>query len=295
LDDSAAVLALLLERELLEVATRFEAAGIEYRVLKGPAHAHLLYPDPSLRAFGDIDLLVPSDRIDDAIAMLEHEGGERRYAEPRRGFDRRFSKGACLTMPSGLEVDLHRTLVAGPYGLTIELERLFERPASFVLAGRALPALALEERLIDACYHGVLAHRPPRLLALRDIALMAGDENLDVDRVLALARAWSAEAVIAQAVTAAWSTLQLAPGAPLARWAGAHRPDRAARRRLDLYTGAHRSYAAQSIAAVAVIPKVVDKAAYAFAIGLPKRAPNRARASTRWRRGARAALRRRRP
>ena len=34
------------------------ARGIRSRVLKGPAVAHLDYPDPALRAFGDVDLLV---------------------------------------------------------------------------------------------------------------------------------------------------------------------------------------------------------------------------------------------
>lgn len=288
---AAAVTALLLERQLLEVADLFEGAGVQYRVLKGPAHAHLLYPEPTVRSFGDLDLLVPSPQIEAAIQLLTEGGGERRFAEPRPGFDRKFSKGACIRLPNGWEVDLHRTFVAGPFGLTIDLHRLFERSDSFVLGGKTLPALAPEERLLDACYHAVLAHRPPRLVALRDIAQMANDESGDSDLVCELARSWKGEVVLSHALAVAWDRLGLTHSTPLTRWAAQHSANRSARRRLNVYTGARRSYAGQAIAALRVIPGFRDKVAYGLAIALPKRAPDRAPAVTRWRRGARVLLR----
>ena len=51
---------LVLERTLLEVSGEL-TPGIPHRVLKGAAVAMLDYPDPTLRAFGDIDLLVRAD------------------------------------------------------------------------------------------------------------------------------------------------------------------------------------------------------------------------------------------
>ena len=39
------------------------AAGIDVRALKGPAVGRLEYPDPSWRAYGDVDLLVPGDEV----------------------------------------------------------------------------------------------------------------------------------------------------------------------------------------------------------------------------------------
>ena len=283
---ASAVSSLLLERELLAVLGLFDAAGIGYRVLKGSAYAHLIYPDPALRPFGDIDLLVLSEQIDAALGLLAAAGGTRRYAEPRPGFDRRFSKGACIVMPSGHEIDVHRTFVAGPFGLTIELPRLFATSTTFLLAGRAVTALAREERFLNACYHTVLGHRPPRLIGLRDVAQMVCDDQLDVDRVLRMARSWDAEVVVAHAVSLTWTNLRLAEVPRLALWAQRYRPGRVASRRLEVYTSAHRSYAGQAIAALRVISRPTDKAAYALAILLPKRAPNRAPALTRWRRGA---------
>ena len=49
---------LRVERILLVVSRRLEARGVRPIVLKGPALAHTLYPDPSWRAFRDLDLLV---------------------------------------------------------------------------------------------------------------------------------------------------------------------------------------------------------------------------------------------
>lgn len=291
LHTATAVTSLQIERQLLEVSAMFDVAGIAYRVLKGPAHAHLLYENPAVRSFGDLDLLVPSEHVDEAIRLLERHGGARRFPEPRPGFDRRFSKGASIRMPSGLEIDVHRTFVAGPFGFSIELSRLFERRANFMLAGKTLPALAPEERLLNACYHAVLSHRPPRLVALRDIAQMAVDDRLDTEVILEMARSWRAEVVVARAVTSTWRTLGLTEPTPLTQWAEHYSPDRAEQQRLNVYSGSRRSYAGQAIAAVRVIPGLTNKAAYALAIALPKRAPHRTPAVTRWRRGIRVLLR----
>ena len=46
------------------------AAGIEFRVLKGCATAHLDYPDPSLRLTSDVDLLVRQGQLGAATEVL---------------------------------------------------------------------------------------------------------------------------------------------------------------------------------------------------------------------------------
>src|SRR5436190_10836347 len=46
------------EQQLVAVAETFDTAGIDWRVLKGAAHAHLAYPVPELRSYVDIDILV---------------------------------------------------------------------------------------------------------------------------------------------------------------------------------------------------------------------------------------------
>ncbi|MEJ7584183.1 MAG: nucleotidyltransferase family protein, partial [Acidimicrobiales bacterium] len=123
--DVALVADLTLERLLVATSTRLREAGIRHRGLKGPVLARTTYPDPALRSFADIDVLIEGPRFDDAVALLVGEGGHRRFAEPRRGFTARFGKGVCVETERGLEIDLHRVFTSGPFGLAIDDRDLF--------------------------------------------------------------------------------------------------------------------------------------------------------------------------
>jgi len=256
---------LLLDRVLLDTTARLDAAGIATRALKGAAVAHLDYPDPSWRAYGDVDLLVASQHLDAAIALLVDDGGRRTVPEIHPGFDRRFGKGACVVRPDGIQVDVHRTFVAGPFGLTIDLPELFAGSATFVLGDRTVTALDRESRFLHACYHAALGDSLPRLTALRDVAQLVLTTPLDLDVALGRARSWRAESVVARAVSLTWDALGLVP-APLSRWAGTYRPDRFQARSLRAYTSESRSYATQAAAGVAAIAGVTAKVAYVRAL-----------------------------
>ena len=73
-----------LERVLLETVAELDALGAEFRVLKGTAVAHLDYPDPSWRGFGDVDLLVQSDDYEAVVERLVATSG-RAAGPPRCG------------------------------------------------------------------------------------------------------------------------------------------------------------------------------------------------------------------
>ncbi|MGD0945738.1 MAG: nucleotidyltransferase family protein, partial [Acidimicrobiales bacterium] len=79
---------LVRERELIRLVGVLWGSGLDHRVLKGAAVAHLDYPDPALRSFADVDLLVRAEEWDDAIQVLREAGWERQFAEPRPGFER---------------------------------------------------------------------------------------------------------------------------------------------------------------------------------------------------------------
>jgi hypothetical protein len=272
--------ALMLEATLIETAATLGEAGIDLRVLKGPAVAHLDYPDPALRSFGDIDLLVRSSQFDDAVAALVSAAHRRKFPEPRPGFDRRFSKGSCLVHPGGYEIDIHRTLAMGPYGLGLKVDDLWRRSSAFELAGLRFDALGPAERFLHACFHAVLGDNPPRLASLRDVAQMHLARPLDVDVVRRLSSSWGADAVVARAVTSAGGE-----------------PGRRDRRSLSVYSDVSANYAAKSWAAVRAIPEVRDKAAFVFALALPKRRyldQRRERPLRRWVRAAAQVLRVRR-
>jgi hypothetical protein len=270
-DQQAAIGAVKLERLLLHVSAVLDAESIEHRVLKGLAHAHLDYAAPRLRHFREIDLLVRTADLDDAITTLVHAGGRRAVPELRPDFDSRFGKGVRILMPDGLEVGLHRTFVAGPLGLTVDVDTLFEGASPFMLADRKLEGLGTEERFVQSCFD-VGLRRPAGLAEMRDLAQVVLRDEVDVERALQLARLWQAPAVVARAVNLTWSTLDLADAVPLSAWASHYRPDRHEARVIDAYVGGDQSYTRQALATIRVIPRRRDRIAYVRALLFPRRA-----------------------
>lgn len=260
---------LVLERLLVDTVARLAAAGIPTRVLKGAAMAHLDYPEPGQRMYGDIDLLVPGGAFDDAVQALVSAGCRRQFPEPRPGFDGRFGKGSCLRTPSGSEIDLHRTFSMGPFGERLALDQLWHDSEPFIVAGRRLDALSAEGRLLHATYHAVLGDQRPRLVPLRDIAQLALGGAVDWHRLWDLMAASSGEPVVARAVTMSWAELQIGDVLALTEWAAHYREQERARADISVYTSTP-SYAARAFATLAAIPSVRDKVRFLTALVLPE-------------------------
>ncbi|MEI8335318.1 MAG: nucleotidyltransferase family protein [Actinomycetes bacterium] len=285
-------LAVVLERRLLEVYSEMSLAGIDVRVLKGSAVAHLDYPDPSWRAFGDVDLLVPADSFDAASEILTAAGARRRFAEVSKGFDSRFGKGACFSYEDGLQIDLHRTLSTGPFGLTLNLDSLFKDVEEFEIGSVILRTISRQHRFMHACFHAALGDVSARLVALRDIAEMLLVNQVDFYQAIVTAREWRAEVVIARAIALAWQRLDLPPH-DASTWANSYAPSGYEERALRAYTSENRSYATQVAAGVTAVPGITGKLAYMRALLLPSRQHISGRDSSYWarfRRGS-AALR----
>ncbi|HEX5613920.1 MAG TPA: nucleotidyltransferase family protein [Acidimicrobiia bacterium] len=264
---------LVLERLLGGVTTALRDVGIEHRVLKGPVLAHTVYADPARRSFSDVDLLVPGEQFDDAVDALVGAGGRRKFDEPRPGFTRRFGKGVAITI-GALDVDLHRTLAPGPFGLAVDTAELFAARDPLVarIGGHEIVGLSVIHAFVHACLHAALGDRIPRLVPLRDVAELAQRRKpgaLDLDAVLATAARWRCRAVVQRAVRLARHALVVDDLGPIAAWAGEYRPDRFERAGLRAYVAADRSYALQAAAGVRAVRGVRNRAAYVRAMVVP--------------------------
>lgn len=62
---------MLINYELKNIKQRFEQKDISFVVLKGISLAHRLYKNESNRYFGDIDLLITSNNLYEAIKIME--------------------------------------------------------------------------------------------------------------------------------------------------------------------------------------------------------------------------------
>ncbi len=267
IDSMASVLQL--EAMLAEVARGLRGSGIDWRVLKGPANAHLDYPHPEWRAFGDIDIMVHGDNFDAAAGGLEALGCRRRFDEPRPGFTARFGKGACFVAPNGLEIDLHRSFVAGPFASLGADDRLWRRPQTFIIGDEPQYALPQELRLVHASMHAVLGKLTPRLVPLRDVAQIC--EAVEPAALIDVAEQLGVVSVVARAVLQSSATLQLAAHGPLAAWALSYQPTQRQRRMVRAYTNPQRSYLGQVRAGARELPGIANKVAYSRSLIFPDR------------------------
>jgi hypothetical protein len=260
-----------LERHLLMALGTLEAAGVDAIVLKGTALAHCVYPDPSLRPFGDIDLLVRNSRWRDALEILAAAGFRRRYREPRPGFTARFGHAALLTNDQNVEIDLHRTLVAGPFGEWIQADELFDRTTTFRVGGVDLLRLDNTAALAHACVHAALGYRPPLLLPVRDVAQLCLSPHLDWD----LMRRWSCDWHLGVVFDYAFKTVAEVFGSPLhdASVNDALVQNRARRDVLALqaYTSHRRRYGGKATATILAIRGVRGRLQYVGALLFPDR------------------------
>ena len=256
---------LLLDTTLLAVAAELGNRDVPMRVLKGPATA-TLYPDPLWRPYVDVDLLVHGDRFADAAAALHDLGYQRRSVELRPDFDRRFGKGATYHREAGASIDLHRTLVAGPYAFLIDPGSLFDRPTEFEVAGTCFEALSPEAGFIHSCISATLSDAQPKLITLRDVVQSYRNPELDTDEVRRLCDAWRIGHVVNTAAAAVNKVLEppesarvptdlAAPSASIlerfARWG---------------YRARHKRWRRQALLAVPFVPGWSDRVAYTRAV-----------------------------
>jgi hypothetical protein len=268
----AMTIGLMVERLLLRAATVLDDAAIPYRVLKGPAVAHLDWPDPSLRIFNDVDVLLDHAQYNNGINALIGLDCRRRTPEVHSGFDRRFGKGTTLVSIDGYELDVHRTLAAGAFGLLVKQDELMDSPDTFMLGGRSIPALGRPQRLIHACYHGVLGDAEQSLGALRDVAQMAADSTAEDQRAVHdLARSWEGEAPVAAALLATRDSIGLDAGHPLVAWAASFEPSSVEARRMVTYSTIESRFGREAIEGLRALPKMRDRVAYVRYLAFPSR------------------------
>jgi hypothetical protein len=273
------------EAACAEVTGLLDAHGIRTLVLKGLAVAHLDHDDPSHRATTDVDLLVGCEHMDDAVAVLTSAGYRRDLPERRRGHDSRFAKDVTFHGPAGVEIDLHRTLVAGPFGMAIDLAELRSGTESFTAPGLGRQvALDAGSRLLHACYTVVVGDRSPRLATVRDIALLVHKVGDELPAVVERASRWRAGGILADGISTAMTTLGLDWEVPLQ--GVDRRPDRWRRH----YPSGHGSPEAAAVAATLAMP-VSHVPAYLFGLVAPSREYRRARRKAGRHREASAAFR----
>lgn len=196
-----------------------EANGIPFRLLKGSALPWTDYPDPQLRPTSDLDVLVAGNDLVRAAEIVAALGGKLVNPEPAPGYARHVFKGLTVRLDSGLEVDLHRLLTWGPFGVRVPEADLWSPGRTFDRLGQEATTLDVDRTLIHVAGH-LLLLGAVRASEVRDVGQLATAPTLDPDRVVAIARRWGYESVLATALLMADRELCLSAGVdPLREWA----------------------------------------------------------------------------
>jgi hypothetical protein len=182
---------LVMTAELGRVLRRCRAEGLAVLVLKGPALAETIYPEPTLRPFADLDLLVrPADRLR-MDALLRDLGHCRLADEHSWDFDIAFDGATLYEAPAGVRVDLHWRLLTDPRFACApaEPQAVWERAAPLAVAGEPALGLGREDLVLHLAAHLAVHHSLAGWLRYWDLALVLERAGADLDWPALLARA----------------------------------------------------------------------------------------------------------
>lgn len=167
------------------------AAKIPLMVLKGADIALTCYPQPDLRYFDDVDLMVHPEDLRVTTTILEQLGytyhQEYRFeaiSQQRSGFvyARQVANGYVV-------FEVHTAPHANELGVKFDVAGLWLRARPVTLHGVQIQAMGLEDLLLFLCWH-YRSHFFDRLIWLYDVAmlLLAHGSELDWIRLYRLAR-----------------------------------------------------------------------------------------------------------
>jgi Uncharacterised nucleotidyltransferase len=160
-----------------ELFALLQRNGIKCFAHKGPALSQLLYPDPSLRVYSDLDLLVNKEQLFAACDALEAVGyvpysrialeQRKRFLEAGLQYDMKLSHPERPML-----VELHWRTDALYYTEDLACEGLYKNALTAESSGQVVQQLPKRDLMFALLIHGT-KHQWSRLAWLLDIALLA--------------------------------------------------------------------------------------------------------------------------
>lgn len=209
------------EANLVAVSHLLAGAGIEHRVLKGCATAHLDHADPSVRLTSDADVLVPVGGLDAVASVIAPYVDDRATVPDRApGWRSRFGKDLTVSLRSGGWIDVHQRIASGYFGERLAMDEVWADGECFELAGHQLTGLAPTMRLLHAAVH---AAGRAGLHSQRDVLVLLDRADVDWRAMTATVERWGIEALAARGISTTWASFGVARH-PLLDWADSIRP-----------------------------------------------------------------------
>lgn len=163
------------------LARLFAQQGIRVLSVKGPALAMEIYGTPGMRSNHDLDLLVDSTQLDQAVKLLAQDGWTWYEGDvlttPKRRAESLRSQNHYLFIKGDIYLELHWRL--RPWDCDA-FEQLWEARRQVMLGGAEIAVPGVVHQLHHLVYHGV-SHGFHRMKWLADLAVLLPRHTGDMD------------------------------------------------------------------------------------------------------------------
>lgn len=185
------LLAMRQRYEATRIIDAFSEADIRVMALKGIMLREALYPDPGMRASGDIDLMVQVDdrqRAAGCLSALGYSPASESHCLAQRTPDC-FHHMSPFHSPTGavmVEVHWHLT----PHLLHVDPSELWRRATTGTIEGREVALLSPEDQFLHLCVHAAQTTFRTGLRHPIDVAELGRARPIAEGELVARAAAW---------------------------------------------------------------------------------------------------------
>ena len=169
--------------------------GVPYLVVKGPVLTSIVYDRPGLRAYRDLDLIVPRPEFVRVLEAFEQSGAE--VVEANWPYFREHVAGQ---LDLSTNVDLHWHFLYFEHlrrATAIRMEDAFERARTVEVNGAAFRTTDPADTLIHLAVHACLAGGG-RLIWMKDLEQAVVNDRPAWADVIARANAWRVNLLVGQ-------------------------------------------------------------------------------------------------
>ena len=147
---------LLFTAELLNLRSVFHQNGIPFAAFKGVVLGTLLYGDPALREFSDLDILVHDEHVSkvEDILTARHYLPDFLDKHYRSTFLRYQGQYAFRNKQTGTSVDLHWRLSSKGEAFPLNESEIWPRLRHMMIHSRPIPTLANDDLVLFLAAHG---------------------------------------------------------------------------------------------------------------------------------------------
>ena len=204
-------------KELESLARLFHQAEIATVALKGVCFALTIYPEIGLRPMGDVDLLVPKEKLAEAVEIAKSLDYQIIKPEASPGLRDLINHEICLRKNGAQPIilELHHSLVADKtYSYAVSVDWFWKqteslKPLSPEMRFKSLLMLTPEAQVLYAASHAMLQHggsnTPLRWFYDIDCLIRQYEGRMDWDLLLSQAKSfeWGSalDAFLSQAIT----------------------------------------------------------------------------------------------